>query len=168
MSWRANWGPFTTGMSPAYPAEPGRSEILPDPHDLHRFIDAQDPVYAQVCSELAAGHKTSHWMWFIFPQHRSLGRSATAQHFGIASMLEAQAYWEHEVLGSRLKECTELVLAVIGKTALQIFGSPDDLKFHSSMTLFAQAAPDEPVFTHALDKYFSGVHDPRSLALLAH
>ena len=143
-------------------------ESLPDPHELHRFVDAQDPVYAQVCSELAAGHKTSHWMWFIFPQHRSLGRSAMAQHFGIASMQEAQAYWQHEVLGPRLQECTELVLAVSHKTALQIFGSPDDVKFHSSMTLFAQAAPDEPAFKRALDKYFCGVSDARTLALLGH
>ena len=143
---------------------------MEDPYDLQRFVAAQDAggTYDHATSELRRGRKASHWMWFIFPQHRSLGRSAMAKHFGIASMQEAQAYWQHEVLGPRLQECTELVLAVSHKTALQIFGSPDDLKFHSSMTLFAQAAPDEPVFTHALDKYFSGVHDPRSLALLAH
>ncbi len=139
-----------------------------DPYQLQRFVAAQQPVFAQVCSELAAGHKTSHWMWFIFPQHRSLGRSAMAQHFGIASLYEAQAYWQHEVLGPRLKECTELVLAVSGKSALQILGTPDDLKFHSSMTLFAQAAPVEPVFKRALEKYFSGVNDARTLALLEH
>ncbi len=119
-----------------------------------------------MCCELAAGHKTSHWMWFIFPQHRSLGQSAMAKHFGIASMQEAQAYWQHEVLGPRLKECTELVLAVSDKTALQIFGSPDDLKFHSSMTLFAQAAPVEPVFKAALDKFYAGKPDSKTLALL--
>ena len=139
---------------------------LSDPYQLQRFVAAQEPVFAQVCCELAAGHKTSHWMWFIFPQHRSLGQSAMAKHFGIASMQEAQAYWQHEVLGPRLKECTELVLAVSDKTALQIFGSPDDLKFHSSMTLFAQAAPVEPVFKAALDKFYAGKPDSKTLALL--
>ena len=114
---------------------------MPDPHDLQRFIEAQDPVYSQVCAELAAGAKTSHWMWFVFPQLKALGRSATAQHFGIASRAEALAYWQHPVLGPRLKACSELVVAVEGRTALQIFGSTDELKFRSCMTLFAQVAP---------------------------
>ncbi|HXE21369.1 MAG TPA: DUF1810 domain-containing protein [Rhodoferax sp.] len=138
---------------------------MADPHNLERFVQAQNPVYAQVCAELAAGLKTSHWMWFVFPQLKGLGRSAMAQHFGITSRAEAQAYWHHALLGARLKECVELVLAVEGRTALQIFGSPDDLKFHSSLTLFAQAAPDEPVFQRALPRYFDGESDARTLEL---
>lgn len=139
---------------------------MADVHDLQRFVDAQDRVYPQVCAELVAGAKTSHWMWFVFPQLKGLGRSAIAQHFGIASRAEAQAYWEHPVLGPRLKECTELVLSVKGRTALQIFGSPDDLKFRSSMTLFSQVVPGEPVFTLAIDRYFAGDRDQRTLELL--
>ncbi len=137
-----------------------------DRYHLQRFVEAQNPVYGRVCAELAAGAKTSHWMWFVFPQLKGLGRSAIAQHFGIASRAEAQAYWSHPLLGARLKECSELVLGMAGKTALQIFGSPDDLKFRSSMTLFSQVAADEPVFTRALDKYFGGRADERTLALL--
>ena len=139
---------------------------MADPHDLQRFVEAQDPVYAQVCAELAAGAKTSHWMWFVFPQLKALGRSAVAQHFGIASRAQAQAYWQHPLLGARLKACSELVLAVEGRTALQILGSPDNLKFRSCMTLFAQVAPEEPVFQRALDKYFGGEGDARTLELL--
>jgi uncharacterized protein (DUF1810 family) len=137
-----------------------------DPHNLERFVQAQDPVYAQVCAELAAGRKTSHWMWFIFPQLEGLGRSAMARHFGIASKAQAQAYWRHALLGPRLKKCTELMLAVNGKTALQILGAPDDLKFRSSLTLFAKAAADEPVFERALARYFGGEYDARTLELL--
>jgi uncharacterized protein (DUF1810 family) len=137
-----------------------------DPHALQRFVDAQEPVFRQVETELRAGRKTSHWMWFVFPQLKGLGRSGIAQHFGIASRDEAVAYWQHPVLGPRLKQCSEWVLAVEGKTALQILGSPDDLKFRSCMTLFAQVAPDEPVFGRALDKYFAGRPDPRTLELL--
>jgi len=139
---------------------------MTDLHDLQRFVLAQDPVYTQVCAELAAGAKTSHWMWFVFPQLKALGRSATAQHYGIGSRAEAQAYWQHPVLGPRLKECSELVVAVEGRTALQIFRSPDDLKFRSCMTLFAQVAPQEPVFNRALAKYFGGEGDSRTLELL--
>ena len=140
---------------------------MTDSHNLRRFIDAQDPVYEEVLAELAAGQKTSHWMWFVFPQHKELGRSAMAQHYGIASKEEAQAYWQHPVLGARLRECVELVLAVKGKTAFQIFGSPDDLKFRSSLTLFSQAEPGEPLFKRALAKYFGGIGDSRTLELLA-
>ncbi len=102
-------------------------------------------------------------MWFVFPQLKALGRSAIAQYYGIASKAEAQAYWRRPVLGSRLRHCTGLVLSIEGKTALQIFRSPDDLKFRSSMTLFAQAAPQEPLFTRSLDKYFAGEGDARTL-----
>lgn len=140
---------------------------MTDPHHLQRFMDAQNPVYQDVLAELAAGEKTSHWMWFVFPQHKGLGRSAMAQHYGIASLEEAQAYWRHPVLGNRLRECVELVVAVHGKTALQIFGSPDDLKFRSSLTLFSLLEPDEPVFKRALAKYFGGIGDSRTLELLA-
>ncbi|MDH5539239.1 MAG: DUF1810 domain-containing protein [Rhizobacter sp.] len=133
---------------------------------LQRFIDAQDPVYDRVCAELAAGAKASHWMWFVFPQLAALGRSATARHFGITSRDEASAYVRHPLLGARLKQCTELMLAVQGKSALQILGPPDDLKLRSSMTLFAQVAPDEPVYRQALDKYFGGNPDARTLELL--
>lgn len=133
-------------------------------HDLQRFVDAQDPVYRQACAELAAGEKTSHWMWFVFPQLKGLGRSAMAEHFGIESADEAIAYLRHPVLGPRLKECTRIVLEVEGRTAAQIFGAPDDMKFRSSMTLFAAVA-DEPLFTRAIEKYFDGV-DQRTIAML--
>jgi uncharacterized protein (DUF1810 family) len=138
---------------------------MTDPFDLQRFVDAQHGTYEQACAELAAGCKRSHWMWFVFPQLKGLGRSATAQHYGIASKAEAQAYWAHPLLGPRLKECTGLVLAVDGRSAQQIFGPPDDLKFRSCMTLFAQAT-GEPVFTRALQKYFDGEADPRTIELL--
>lgn len=137
-----------------------------DPFDLQRFVDAQAPVYAHVCAELRAGAKTSHWMWFIFPQLRALGQSATAKHYGIASPAEAEAYWAHALLGPRLQECSGLVLAVEGRAARQIFGSPDDLKLRSCMTLFERAAPEEPVFGRVLEKYYGGERDARTLALL--
>ena len=138
---------------------------MTDPFDLQRFVDAQRGVYPQVCAELAAGCKRSHWMWFVFPQLKELGRSATAQHYGIASLAEAQAYWAHPLLGPRLRECTDLVLAVDGRSAHEIFGPPDDLKFRSCMTLFAQAT-GERLFTRALEKYFRGEVDPRTIELL--
>ena len=138
---------------------------MTDPFDLQRFVDAQRGVYPQVCAELAAGCKRSHWMWFVFPQLKELGRSATAQHYGIASLAEAQAYWAHPLLGPRLRECTGLVLAVDGRSAHEIFGPPDDLKFRSCMTLFAQAT-GERLFTRALEKYFRGEADPRTIELL--
>lgn len=134
--------------------------------DLKRFIEAQDRVYASVRDELAAGNKTSHWMWFVFPQLKALGRSSIAKHFGIESSSEALAYWQHPVLGKRLKECTELVLATGDKTAHEIFDSPDDVKFCSCMTLFAQVAPDEPVFGQALKRFFEGRPDEMTLSLL--
>jgi uncharacterized protein (DUF1810 family) len=138
---------------------------MDDPHDLQRFVEAQAPVYAQVCAELAAGRKTSHWMWFVFPQFKGLGASAMAQRYGIASIDEARAYMAHPLLGPRLRECTERVLAVQGRSAHQIFGSPDDLKFRSCMTLFAQAT-GEPAFRRALEKFFGGQPDEVTLRLL--
>jgi len=139
---------------------------MDDPHDLQRFVDAQDPVYHDVRLELAAGAKRSHWMWFIFPQLKALGRSATALHYGIASRAEAVAYWAHPVLGPRLKECSELLAAVQGRSANEIMGPPDDLKLRSCMTLFAEVAPQEPVFRQVLQKYYGGVADDKTLALL--
>ncbi len=136
-----------------------------DPFDLQRFVEAQAPVFANVLQELSDGRKRSHWMWFVFPQLRSLGRSATAQHYGLASLDEARAYWSHRLLGPRLKACTQQALAIEGRTALQIFGMPDVLKFCSSMTLFERAAADEPVFAQVLDKYYGGERDAQTLAL---
>jgi uncharacterized protein (DUF1810 family) len=140
--------------------------MSPDPFGLQRFVDAQGPVLAQVRQELAAGRKRTHWMWFVFPQLRGLGRSAMAQHYGIASLAEAQAYMAHPVLGPRLIECTGLVNAAAGADAHAIFGSPDNLKFHSCMTLFAAAAPGERVFGMALEKFFGGMPDPGTARLL--
>ena len=137
-----------------------------DPHDLKRFVEAQEPVIEHVRQELRRGAKSSHWRWFVFPQLRALGRSATAQHYGIASPAEAEAYWRHPVLGPRLKECAALVLAVDGRSALQIMGSPDDLKLCSCMTLFERVAPEEPVFGQVLDKFYGGERDERTLELL--
>lgn len=130
--------------------------------DLQRFVDAQARVIDHVRAELKAGAKKSHWMWFIFPQIHGLGKSATAHRYAIASLEEATAYMAHPVLGSRLRECTRLVLAVNGKSADAIFGAPDDLKFRSCMTLFAHASP-EPIFRQALEKYFGGEEDPETV-----
>jgi uncharacterized protein (DUF1810 family) len=140
--------------------------MMHDPYDLHRFVQAQQDTYAQAVDELADGHKTSHWMWFVFPQLRGLGRSPMAIRFGIASLDEARAYLDHPLLGSRLKECVRLVLRIDGRSINEIFGSPDDMKFRSCMTLFDLAAPQEAIFAQALQKYFGGTPDERTLTLL--
>jgi uncharacterized protein (DUF1810 family) len=140
--------------------------VVNDPFNLQRFVDAQDPVYSQVCRELSAGQKDSHWIWFIFPQLRGLGQSAMANAFGIGSRLEAEAYLAHPILGPRLRECTEMVNLVKGRSIQQIFGYPDDLKFGSSMTLFASVAPDNQIFVDALQKYCGGKPDPLTLRSL--
>jgi uncharacterized protein (DUF1810 family) len=137
-----------------------------DPFDLERFVVAQARVYAQVCAELARGYKTSHWMWFVFPQLKALGRSATAQRYGISGRAEALAYWQHALLGARLRECTGFVLQVQGRTLRQIFGSPDDLKFVSCMTLFGAVAPEEPAFAQAIERLAGGCADARTVELL--
>jgi len=134
---------------------------------LERFVEAQATVYHTVVAELAMGHKETHWMWFIFPQLKELGRSPMAKYFGIESMDEARAYVAHPVLGSRLVECTKLLLAQRNANAYEILGSPDDVKFRSCMTLFSVAAPKESVFKQALDNFFAGKSDEATLKLLA-
>jgi len=134
-----------------------------DPYNLYRFVEAQDRVFERVRAELESGKKRSHWMWFIFPQIKGLGSSPMAQIYAISSLDEAKAYLQHPTLGDRLRECVRLVNAVEGRTCHEIFGSPDDMKFHSSMTLFALAAPDEPLFSDALKKYCGSVPDSATL-----
>jgi uncharacterized protein (DUF1810 family) len=142
-----------------------------DPYDLARFIEAQAGCYERVLAELGAGEKASHWMWFIFPQVQGLGSSPMARRYALSGLAEAHAYLEHPTLGARLRECTRAVLAVKGRTAHEIFGSPDDLKLRSCLTLFAAAAAsgpggDERVFGEVLGKYYGGEPDPRTLELL--
>jgi uncharacterized protein (DUF1810 family) len=139
---------------------------MEDPFNLERFVSAQSAVLPKVLAELRAGAKRTHWIWFIFPQMRSLGRSPTALHFGIGSRQEAAAYALHPLLGPRLVQCAQLVNLVEARTINQILGAPDDLKFRSSMTLFARATPDNAVFNDALQKYFNGQPDPLTLELL--
>lgn len=143
-----------------------RSHKQDHPFNLQRFVDAQQPVIGSVYSELRAGRKRGHWIWFIFPQLRGLGHSANSEYFGIASLVEATAYLDHHLLGPRLIECTKLVNAVKSGSAEDIFGSIDAMKFRSSMTLFAKATADNQVFTEALGKYFAEQFDPLTLALL--
>jgi uncharacterized protein (DUF1810 family) len=137
---------------------------MADPFNLERFLDAQASVYEQVRRELKVGRKQSHWMWFIFPQIAGLGQSPMSVRFAIASLDEAKAYLAHPVLGARLRECGRLTLDVEGKTARDIFGPVDEMKFRSSMTLFARAAPDEDIFRCCIDKYFAGAPDPATSA----
>jgi uncharacterized protein (DUF1810 family) len=137
---------------------------MDDPFDLQRFVTAQEGVYERALGELRRGRKTGHWMWFIFPQLRGLGQSQMAWTYGISGIEEARAYLAHPVLGARLRECTEAVLALEGMTAVDVFGYPDDLKFRSSMTLFGQAAgQDDPLFARALEKYSEGERDRRTI-----
>ncbi|MDB4873936.1 MAG: calpastatin [Gemmatimonadetes bacterium] len=136
------------------------------PYDLERFLEAQEPVYAEVLQELRNGQKRGHWMWFIFPQLAGLGHSSTSQFFGIGSLDEAVAYWKHPILGRRLNECTTLVNETTGRSIIEIFGSIDAMKFRSSMTLFSKAASDGP-FALAIENYFAGELDQVSLDLLA-
>lgn len=136
------------------------------PYDLDRFAAAQAPVLETVRDELTAGAKRTHWMWFVFPQIAGLGSTDMARRYAIASLDEARAYLADPVLGPRLVELAALVNGVEGRSAHEIFGSPDDLKFRSSMTLFAQADPNEPAFSNALAKYYAGEPDPRTLEIL--
>jgi uncharacterized protein (DUF1810 family) len=140
---------------------------MSDRFNLQRFIDAQARVYEEVRRELRAGRKESHWMWFVFPQIMGLGQSPMSVRFAISSLEEARAYLADPVLGPRLKECAKLALDVEGRTARQIFGPIDEMKFRSSMTLFMTAAPDEPLFSRCLEKYFGGMPDPATLEKLS-
>jgi uncharacterized protein (DUF1810 family) len=142
-------------------------ESAGDSFDLQRFVDAQARMYAQVIAELQAGHKRSHWIWFIFPQIAGLGSSPTAARYAISSLDEARAYLRHELLGPRLHECTRLVNAVQGRSIGEIFGSPDDMKVRSSMTLFARATGDNGDFVQVLNRYYDGEEDPLTLQRLA-
>ncbi|HYS45351.1 MAG TPA: DUF1810 domain-containing protein [Rhizomicrobium sp.] len=136
--------------------------------NLERFVEAQAPVYDQALRELRAGRKQSHWMWFVFPQIAGLGHSKMAQTYAIQSLEEARAYLAHPLLGARLRECCRAVMDVRERSARDIFGSPDDLKFCSSLTLFAEAAPENGLYYNLLEKYFDGDADEATLELLAH
>lgn len=143
-----------------------RSTDQLDSFNLPRFVHAQDPVFARVEEELRNGKKRSHWMWFIFPQIAGLGGSEMSRHFAISGAEEATAYLNHPLLGSRLRACTQSVLNVKQRSVADIFGHPDDLKFHSCMTLFAQVVPEGSVFHQALERYFHGIQDDWTLSLL--
>ncbi len=145
-------------------SEPTTSET--DPFKLQRFVSAQEPVYDMVLAELRRGQKRTHWMWFIFPQLAGLGYSATSQHYAIKSKTEAHAYLSHPILGSRLVACAETVLGIQGRSAAAIFGAPDDMKLHSSMTLFDAITAPESVFAQVLAHYFGNKPDNKTLALL--
>ncbi len=134
--------------------------------DLDRFITGQKNVYPQALAEIRRGQKTSHWMWFIFPQLKGLGHSSNALYYGITDLAEATAYLRHPTLGPRLIEISKALLPLPGKNATRVMGSPDDLKLHSSMTLFAQVKPTDPVFSQVLEKYFHGKEDSQTIALL--
>jgi len=142
------------------------ASLNPDPFDLSRFLAAQDPIYPRALSEIRAGRKRAHWMWFVFPQAIGLGTSHTARHYAIRSLDEARAYLAHPILGDRLRECAESLLRVRGKSAYDIFGDPDDLKLRSSMTLFASVAEEDSVFEEVLQRYFWGKLDPLTLRFL--
>ena len=139
---------------------------MPDEYDLQRFVDAQEPIYERVRAELLDGRKRSHWMWFIFPQIAGLGYSSMAQRYAISGRTEAELYAAHHLLGARLRECTQLVNNVANRTIHEILGSPDDMKFRSSMTLFSLCVSDSRPFRDALDKYFDGEEDLITLARL--
>ena len=138
--------------------------------DLIRYIDAQAPVFPSVLKELRKGRKASHWMWFIFPQLKQLGRSPTAQYYGIQNLDQATRYLFHSLLGKRLIECVQIMISHEKKSAFQILGSPDDCKFRSCVTLFREVTgecQETPLFTLAIDKFYKGEADPRTLEFLA-
>ncbi|KAA8738925.1 DUF1810 domain-containing protein [Pseudomonas koreensis] len=143
-----------------------RSTDQYDPFNLQRFVQAQDPVFEQVQRELGEGRKRSHWMWFVFPQFAGLGGSEMSRRYAIQSAEEARAYLTHDLLGARLRICTQLVLNIRQRSIAEIFGHPDDLKFHSSMTLFAQFSAEDCPFAQALERYFHGILDEWTLQLL--
>jgi uncharacterized protein (DUF1810 family) len=147
---------------PTANGKPGQA----DPLNLGRFVNAQEGIYPQALAELKSGQKRSHWMWFVFPQIDGLGYSSTARHYAIRSETEARRYLDHPVLGKRLVECAETLLALAGRSASDIFGYPDDLKLRSCMTLFAYVSSPGSVFARVLDKYYGGIGDERTLAIL--
>jgi uncharacterized protein (DUF1810 family) len=136
---------------------------MKDDYNLQRFVDAQEGVVEGACAELRRGRKTGHWMWFIFPQLRGLGSSSMAEYYGITSLAEARAYLEDPLLGERLIECSRIVTSIEGRSLREIFGSPDDMKFKSSMTLFARAAAENSIFIEAINKFCDGSFDPLTL-----
>jgi uncharacterized protein (DUF1810 family) len=138
-----------------------------DPYSLDRFVEAQADAYEQALAEIRAGRKRSHWMWYVFPQLAGLGSSPMSVQYAIRDRHEAAAFLAHPILGPRLLECTEAVLQIEGRSALEIFGSPDDLKLRSCATLFAAVSPDRSVFHRLIDKYFDGRHDPRTIQRMA-
>lgn len=140
--------------------------MMPDPFNLQRFVDAQHGQFEAARSELAAGRKVGHWIWFIFPQIKGLGQSWMSRQYAISSLAEAEAYLQHPILGPRLRECTRLVNLVEGRTIEEILGGIDSMKFRSSMTLFAKAADDTQIFLDALNKYFAGEFDPLTIQRL--
>jgi len=146
-----------------FPGVAAAEALMEDPYNLKRFIDAQERVFDGALSELRRGAKSGHWMWFIFPQIKGLGFSSTSQRFAIQSLDEARVYLSHSLLGARLRESTRAINLVTNRTVEEIFGSPDDMKFKSSMTLFAHATTDNECFTQALQKYFDGDFDQRTL-----
>jgi uncharacterized protein (DUF1810 family) len=143
-----------------------QADAANDSYDLARFMQAQKDVYEHALSEIRAGRKRSHWMWYIFPQFDGLGFSATSKTYAIKSMAETEAYLSHPILGARLMECAEAVLTIEGRSAYEIFGSPDDMKLKSCATLFAQVSPVNSVFERLIDKYFEGERDRKTLELL--
>ena len=139
---------------------------MSDPHNLQRFLDAQERHYQTALAEITAGQKRSHWMWYIFPQYEGLGFSSTSKLYAIKSPAEAEAYLEHPILGLRLRECVQILLSVHGRSAREIFGSPDDMKLKSSMTLFAHISPEGSSFEEVLNLFFGGQRDEKTLDLI--
>ncbi|HEU4620054.1 MAG TPA: DUF1810 domain-containing protein [Gammaproteobacteria bacterium] len=139
---------------------------MSDPYTLDRFVRAQERSYEQALAEIRSGRKRSHWMWYVFPQYAGLGFSSTSKLYAIKSVPEAEAYLRHSVLGPRLTECAEALLGIEGRSAFEIFGSPDDMKLRSSATLFAAVSPPGSVFERLLDKYFGGERDEKTLRLM--
>lgn len=139
---------------------------MTDTYNLSRFIDAQETDYASALAEIAAGQKRSHWMWYVFPQYDGLGFSSTSKHYAIKSPAGAAAYLDHPILGPRLRECVDALLSVTGRSAHGIFGSPDDMKLKSCMTLFAHVSPEGSMFEQVLNKYFGGQRDGKTLELV--
>lgn len=163
IAWSAIWGRYNGIGHREVAAMRSRRSGAPAPIDLDRFIEAQSETYLQAREQLAAGRKAGHWMWFIFPNWKGLGKSIFAQKYAIGSVAEAQTYLDHPLLGARLRKCVDILLRLRGTTAHEIFGTPDDLKLRSCMTLFAALSPDGSPFHEVIERYFEGVYDERTL-----